>query len=105
MLLAKLRSGAAGVTARMALEMATGRGRMPGASRRDRRLSPGAAGDMAVWPLAGPAFAGAIADAVEAWLRCGPVSADTPSSPDRRWSPTARSCTRGSTSDSPPTAR
>jgi hypothetical protein len=25
--------------------------------------------------LSGPAFAGAIADPVEAWLRCGPVTA------------------------------
>ena len=29
---------------------------------------------IAVWPLTGPAFAGAVADPVEAWLRCGPVS-------------------------------
>jgi hypothetical protein len=28
-----------------------------------------------VWPLTGPAFAGALSDPVEAWLRCGPVSA------------------------------
>jgi cytosine/adenosine deaminase-related metal-dependent hydrolase len=38
-------------------------------------LAPGAVGDVAVWPLVGPAFAGAIADPVEAWLRCGPVVA------------------------------
>ena len=38
-------------------------------------LTPGAVGDVAVWPLVGPAFAGALADPVEAWLRCGPVSA------------------------------
>ena len=35
----------------------------------------GAVGDVAVWSLDGPAFAGAIADPVEAWLRCGPVGA------------------------------
>jgi hypothetical protein len=28
-----------------------------------------------VWPLTGPAFAGALADPIEAWLRCGPVAA------------------------------
>ena len=38
-------------------------------------LTPGAVGDVAVWSLTGPAFAGAIADPVEAWLRCGPVGA------------------------------
>ena len=37
--------------------------------------TPGAVGDVAVWSLTGPAFAGAIADPVEAWLRCGPVGA------------------------------
>jgi cytosine/adenosine deaminase-related metal-dependent hydrolase len=76
MLLAKLRSGAGSATARAALEMAT-RG---GASCLGRggelgQLSVGAAGDVAVWSLSGPRFAGAIADPVEAWLRCGPVSA------------------------------
>ena len=38
-------------------------------------LAPGAVGDVAVWSLTGPAFAGAIADPVEAWLRCGPIGA------------------------------
>jgi hypothetical protein len=28
-----------------------------------------------VWPLDGVRFAGALSDPVEAWLRCGPVSA------------------------------
>jgi hypothetical protein len=32
-------------------------------------------GDVAVWRLTGPSFAGAIADPVEAWLRCGPTAA------------------------------
>jgi hypothetical protein len=31
--------------------------------------------DVAVWRLDGPLFAGAIADPVEAWLRCGPAAA------------------------------
>jgi len=38
-------------------------------------LQVGAVGDVAVWSLTGPAFAGAIADPIEAWLRCGPIAA------------------------------
>ena len=76
MLLAKLRDGAASGTARMALEMATrGGAACLGRGGELGELLPGAAADVAVWPLTGPAFAGAIADPVEAWLRCGPVSA------------------------------
>ena len=30
--------------------------------------------DLAVWSLQGVQFAGAIADPIEAWLRCGPVA-------------------------------
>jgi cytosine/adenosine deaminase-related metal-dependent hydrolase len=76
MLLAKLRDGAAAGTARMALEMAT----LGGAGCLGREgelgvLAPGAVGDVAVWSLTGPTFAGAVADPIQAWLRCGPVSA------------------------------
>jgi cytosine/adenosine deaminase-related metal-dependent hydrolase len=76
MLLAKLRNGAAAGTARMALEMAT----LGGAACLGREgelglIAPGAAGDLAVWPLTGPVFAGAIADPIEGWLRSGPVFA------------------------------
>lgn len=76
MLLAKLRDGAHAGTARMALEMAT----IGGAGCLGREgeigvLAAGAVADVAVWKLAGPAFAGALADPIEAWLRCGPVSA------------------------------
>jgi cytosine/adenosine deaminase-related metal-dependent hydrolase len=75
MLLAKLRSGVLAGNARMALEIAT-RG---GAGCLDRvgeigEISLGAVGDLAVFSLTGPQFAGAIADPIEAWLRCGPVS-------------------------------
>ena len=38
-------------------------------------LSVGACGDLVAWPLEGVRFAGALSDPVEAWLRCGPVSA------------------------------
>ena len=76
MLLAKLRDGASAGTARMALEMAT----LGGAGCLGREgeigvIAPGAVADLAVWKLDGPAFAGALADPVEAWLRCGPVGA------------------------------
>lgn len=76
MLLAKLRDGAAAGTARMALECATVGG--AGCLGREGEigvLAPGATGDVAVWRLDGPLFAGAIADPIEAWLRCGPTSA------------------------------
>lgn len=76
MLLAKLRNGADQGTARMSLEIAT----LGGAACLGRAgelgvLEPGAAGDVAVWSLTGPVFAGAVADPIEAWLRCGPTGA------------------------------
>ena len=76
MLLAKLRDGAGAGTARMALEVAT----LGGAGCLGREgeigvLVPGAVGDVAVWRLDGPIFAGAIADPIEGWLRCGPTAA------------------------------
>jgi cytosine/adenosine deaminase-related metal-dependent hydrolase len=76
MLVAKLRSGANAGTARMALEIAT----LGGAACLGRTgelgvLAPGAVADVAVWSLTGPTFAGAVADPIEGWLRCGPASA------------------------------
>ena len=38
-------------------------------------LSIGAAADVTAWKLSGVQFAGALSDPVEAWLRCGPLSA------------------------------
>jgi len=76
MLLAKLRDGAHAGTARMALEMATHGG--AGCLGREGEIgviAPGAVADLAIFKLTGPAFAGALADPIEAWLRCGPVSA------------------------------
>src|SRR4051812_36216682 len=73
MLLAKLRDGAGAATARTALEMATVGG--AGCLGREGEigvLTPGAVGDVAVWPLTGPAVAGALAAPGEAWLRRGP---------------------------------
>ena len=76
MLLAKLRDGANAGTARMALECATvGGAGCLGREGEIGELSVGAVADVAVWRLAGPAFSGAVADPIEAWLRCGPVSA------------------------------
>jgi cytosine/adenosine deaminase-related metal-dependent hydrolase len=76
MLLAKLRSGAGAGTARMALECATrGGAGCLGRVGEIGELSVGSVGDVAIWSLTGPAFAGAIADPIEAWLRCGPVAA------------------------------
>jgi len=76
MLLGKLRHGAASTGARDALEVAT----LGGAACLGREgeigvLTPGAAADLVCWPLEGVAFAGALSDPVEAWLRCGPVAA------------------------------
>lgn len=76
MLLAKLRDGAAAGTGRISLEMATrGGATCLGRSGELGELSVGAVADLAVWPLTGPRFAGALADPIEAWVRCGPVSA------------------------------
>ena len=76
MLLAKLRNGADAGHARMALEIATvGGAGCLGRVGEIGTLTVGAVGDVAVWSLTGPSFAGAIADPIEAWLRCGPVGA------------------------------
>ncbi len=76
MLLAKLRNGAAAGTARMALEIATlGGAACLGRSGEIGTLTAGAVADVAVWSLTGPSFAGALADPIEAWLRCGPLGA------------------------------
>jgi cytosine/adenosine deaminase-related metal-dependent hydrolase len=76
LLVGKLRSGAHAITARAVLEMAT----LGGAGCLGREgelgsLTPGAVGDVAVWSLSGPSFAGAVSDPIEAWLRCGPIGA------------------------------
>jgi cytosine/adenosine deaminase-related metal-dependent hydrolase len=76
LLLAKLRDGAAAATARTTLEIATlGGAACLGRTGEIGVLRVGAVGDLAVWHLDGPRFAGALADPIEAWLRCGPVSA------------------------------
>jgi cytosine/adenosine deaminase-related metal-dependent hydrolase len=76
MLLGRLRHGPEAMQARDALEMAT----LGGATCLGRngvvgQLSEGSVGDLVVWPLDGPQHAGALADPVEALLRCGPNAA------------------------------
>lgn len=76
MLLAKLRNGADAGTARLTLEIATAGG--AGCLGRDGEIGAitvGAVADLAIWSLSGPTFAGAVADPIEAWLRCGPTGA------------------------------
>jgi cytosine/adenosine deaminase-related metal-dependent hydrolase len=76
MLLAKLRNGAAAGTARVSLEIATrGGAGCLGRVGEIGEISVGAVGDLAIWSLTGVAFAGAVADPIEAWLRCGPTGA------------------------------
>ena len=76
LLLGRLRKGPASMGARDALEIATrGSARCLGRAGELGQLSPGAVGDLVCWPLEGVQFAGALTDPVEAWLRCGPVSA------------------------------
>ncbi len=76
MLLGRMRGGPASTGARDALEIAT-RGSAACLGREGELgvLAVGSVGDLVCWPLEGLAFAGAITDPVEAWLRCGPVSA------------------------------
>ena len=77
LLLGRLRHGPHAMGARDVLDLAT-RGSAACLGRDDGelgQLSVGAAGDLVCWPLEGIAFAGALSDPVEAWLRCGPVAA------------------------------
>lgn len=76
LLLGRLRGGPSSTGARDALEIATrGSAACLGRAGELGQLSAGAVGDLVCWPLEGIAFAGALTDPVEAWLRCGPVSA------------------------------
>jgi cytosine/adenosine deaminase-related metal-dependent hydrolase len=75
MLLAKLRNGADAADARMALEVATiGGAGCLGRLGEIGQIAVGQVGDIAIWDVTGVRFAGAIADPIEAWLRCGPIS-------------------------------
>src|SRR5262249_52929116 len=76
LLLGRQRSGPHGMTAREVLEIATrGGAACLGRAGELGELTVGAAGDLVCWPQEGVAFAGALTDPVEAWLRCGPTVA------------------------------
>ncbi|GAC1517570.1 MAG: 8-oxoguanine deaminase [Acidimicrobiales bacterium] len=76
MLLGRLRGGAAAMQARDALDIATrGGAACLGRAGELGQIAAGLPADLAVWPLEGIAFAGALSDPIEAWLRCGPVAA------------------------------
>ncbi|MEZ5266318.1 MAG: 8-oxoguanine deaminase [Acidimicrobiales bacterium] len=76
LLLGRMKEGPAAWTAREALEVATlGGAACLGRAGELGTLQVGAVGDLVVWPLEGVAFAGAITDPIDAWLRCGPVAA------------------------------
>lgn len=71
----RLRSGPSAFAARDVLELAT----IGGAACLGRQgeigvLAPGANADVALWPLRGVPWAGAVSDPVESWLRCGPTA-------------------------------
>ncbi|GIM94048.1 8-oxoguanine deaminase [Paractinoplanes toevensis] len=76
LLLGRQRRGPTGMTAREVLDMAT-RGGAACLGRRGElgELTVGAAGDLVCWPVEGIAYAGALTDPIEAWLRCGPSAA------------------------------
>lgn len=76
MLVGKLRSGADRMDARTSLEIATrGGAACLGREGELGEISVGAVGDLAIWQLSGPTYAGAVSDPIEAWLRCGPTHA------------------------------
>jgi len=76
LLLGRQRHGSTGMTAREVLDIATrGGAACLGRAGEIGELTVGAAGDLVCWPQEGVRYAGALTDPVEAWLRCGPVSA------------------------------
>lgn len=76
LLTGRARGGPTSMGARDALEIATiGSAGCLGRTGELGTLQVGAVGDLVCWPLEGIAFAGALTDPVEAWLRCGPVAA------------------------------
>jgi cytosine/adenosine deaminase-related metal-dependent hydrolase len=67
------RCGPAAFSARDALALATrGGAACLGRDGEIGVLAPGANADIAVWPVEGLRWAGAVSDPIDAWLRCGP---------------------------------
>ena len=76
LLLGRQRHGPTGMTAREVLEVATrGGAGCLGRTGEIGELTVGAVGDLVCWPQEGVQYVGTLTDPVEAWLRCGPVSA------------------------------
>jgi cytosine/adenosine deaminase-related metal-dependent hydrolase len=76
LMLGRLDAGAAGFTAREALALATvGAAACLGRDGEIGPLGDGMQADLVVWDVTGPAYAGALTDPVETWIRCGPASA------------------------------
>lgn len=76
LLLGRQRGGAVSMSARDVLAIGTrGGAACLGRTGEIGELSVGAAGDLVVWAQDGVAFAGALSDPIEAWLRCGPSAA------------------------------
>ncbi|MGA0238704.1 MAG: 8-oxoguanine deaminase [Acidimicrobiales bacterium] len=72
----KLTSGPGAMDARTVLEISTrGGAACLGREGELGELSVGAVGDVAIWKLDGPIFAGVLDDLVEGWLRTGPHAA------------------------------
>jgi cytosine/adenosine deaminase-related metal-dependent hydrolase len=73
MIAARYRRGPHAFGARDALELATrGGAACLGREGEIGVLTAGANADIAVWPVEGLVFAGAVSDPIDAWLRCGP---------------------------------
>lgn len=76
LLLQRQHRGADAFSARRALELATtGAAACLGRAGEVGGLAPGMQADLVVWETSGPAYAGAVTDPVETWLRCGPPRA------------------------------
>jgi cytosine/adenosine deaminase-related metal-dependent hydrolase len=76
LLLGRQRGGPTSFAARDALELGTlGSAACLGRQGELGVLAPGAVADLVAWKLGGIAYAGALTDPVEAWLRCGPTAA------------------------------
>jgi cytosine/adenosine deaminase-related metal-dependent hydrolase len=76
LLLGRQRLGPTGMTAREVLDIGTrGGAACLGRAGEIGALAVGLVGDLVCWPQEGVQYAGALVDPIEAWLRCGPVSA------------------------------
>jgi cytosine/adenosine deaminase-related metal-dependent hydrolase len=71
----RFRAGPSAFGARDALRLATrGGARCLGRDGELGVIAPGANADLAIWPLSGVKYAGAVSDPIDAWLRCGPAA-------------------------------